>query len=296
MRNRFSDYPSWIIIIYFSGVIAFSILFTHPFFVMISLSVGMVYLALLNGIKKMLIQIAVMLPTVLFLGIITPLINSKGITPILYVNSRPITLESVLYGVFTGVMIISVIMWFNCFHKTLGNDKFLYAFGKRFPVTALTITMIFRFIPSFNAKLSEINSAQRMLGISTSHGKLSDRLRNGGQIFSALISISLESSIETADSMTARGFGLSRRTTYQRDRFSPKYIAMLIAIITFIVAFSVMYAKGTLSFYYFPKLADTKIGLTEIFLFCLYGLYLIIPIVIMVVDEVYWRVRMGVIN
>lgn len=296
MRNRFSDYPAWIILIYFLGVTTFSILFTHPFFVLISFGIGILYFALLNGIKKLLIQIVIMLPTVLFLGVITPFVNNKGVTPILYVNSRPIMLESVLYGVFTGIMIITIIVWFSCFHKTLGNDKFLYLFGKRFPVTALTVTMIFRFIPYFKLKLLEISSAQRMLGVSTSAGKLSDRIRNGGQILSALVSVSLEGAIETAGSMTARGFGLSRRTSYQRDSFSYVQITILFAAIALIITFFIMYANGILSFYYFPTLAEFEMGAIEVLMLCLYALYLIMPIAIMVGNEVYRKVKMGVIN
>ena len=141
MKNRFSDYPAWVIFIYFIGVFAFLILFIHHFFLLISFSIGILYSALLNGMKKLLMQMAIALPTVVFLAIITPFLNNRGLTPILYVNSRAIMLESVLYGASTGIMIISVIIWFNCFHKTLGNYKFLYLFGKGFN-TALTVTMI----------------------------------------------------------------------------------------------------------------------------------------------------------
>lgn len=296
MRNRFSDYPAWVIFIYYIGVIAFLILFIHPFFLLISFSIGILYSALLNGMKKLLMQIAIALPTVVFLAIITPFLNNRGLTPILYVNSRAIMLESVLYGASTGIMIISVIIWFNCFHKTLGNDKFLYLFGKKFPVTALTVTMIFRFIPYFNSKLSEITSAQRILGISTTDGKLSDRLRNGGHILLALISISLEGSIETADSMIARGFGISKKKSGQRDYYSPKSIVLLVMIIIFLIIFFAVHIRGTFSFYYFPRLKGIEVGIKEITLFSLYGLYLIIPIIIMIADGVYWRIRMGVLD
>ena len=287
MRNRFSDYPAWVIFIYYIGVIAFLILFIHPFFLLISFSIGILYSALLNGMKKLLMQIAIALPTVVFLAIITPFLNNRGLTPILYVNSRAIMLESVLYGASTGIMIISVIIWFNCFHKTLGNDKFLYLFGKKFPVTALTVTMIFRFIPYFNSKLSEIISTQRILGISTTDGKLSDRLRNGGHI---------EGSIETADSMMARGFGISKKKSGQRDYYSPKSVVLLVLIIIFLIIFFAVYIRGTFSFYYFPRLKGIEVGIKEITLFSLYGLYLIIPIIIMITDGVYWRIRMGVLD
>lgn len=296
MRNRFSDYPAWVIFIYYIGVIAFLILFIHPFFLLISFSIGLLYSALLNGMKKLLMQIAIALPTVVFLAVITPFLNNRGLTPILYVNSRAIMLESVLYGASTGIMIISVIIWFNCFHKTLGNDKFLYLFGKKFPVTALTVTMIFRFIPYFNSKLSEIISTQRILGISTTDGKLSDRLRNGGHILLALISISLEGSIETADSMMARGFGISKKKSGQRGYYSPKSVILLVMIIIFLIIFFAVYIRGTFSFYYFPRLKGIEVGIKEITLFSLYGLYLIIPIIIMIADGVYWRIRMGVLD
>ena len=57
-----------------------------------------------------------------------------------------------------------------------------------------------------------------------------------------------------------------------------------------------MYANGILSFYYFPTLAEFEMGAIEVLMLCLYALYLIMPIVIMVGNEVYWKVKMGVIN
>ena len=121
---------------------------------------------------------------------------------------------------FTGVMIAAMLFWFQAYSKTMDSDDFLYLFGRRLPSIALMVTMIFRFVPQFHRRLQEIAAVQKTLGVSAGQGSLRQRLRAGGALLSALVSVTLEDSLQTADSMNSRGYGLGRKTRARQIRFT----------------------------------------------------------------------------
>jgi energy-coupling factor transport system permease protein len=67
--------------------------------------------------------------------------------------------------------------------------------------------MSLRLIPRMKRRVIAIASAQKTIGNDVFAGGLKVRLKNGIKILSALTTWSLENSIETADSMNARGYG-----------------------------------------------------------------------------------------
>ena len=69
-----------------------------------------------------------MLPVFLISAAVNPLFNHQGITLILYLkNGNPLTLESILYGLAAGVMLVSVLNWFSCYQVVMTSDKFIYS-------------------------------------------------------------------------------------------------------------------------------------------------------------------------
>jgi energy-coupling factor transport system permease protein len=102
--------------------------------------------------------------------------------------------------------------------RVMPSEKFTALFGGFAPNLALLISMVFRFIPNLLKTAQEIKEAQIGLGNEVKG------VKNSISRFSALVSISLESSIETADAMHAKGFGTGKRRFYNRYRFRPRII------------------------------------------------------------------------
>ena len=123
-------------------------------------------------------------------------------------SGNPLTLESIIYGVAASVMMISVICWFSCYNEVVTADKFIYLFGRLAPAMSLILSMSLRFIPRFKAQLNVVAQAQHCLGRDISTGGVIQRLHTAVMILSVMITWVLENSIETADSMKSRGYGL----------------------------------------------------------------------------------------
>lgn len=288
MKNHFADYHPSTIFAYSVGTIILLILYTHPILIMSALLCGVLTTVILNGGKNTIKRILAIMPVMILTAIITPLVNNRGITPIIYINDKAVTLEGIFNGIFTGVTIATLTLWIFIIQDTLGNEKFLYLFGRKFPKTALIITMIFRFIPDFKLKLKEITDVQKQFGIDTAHGNIRKKLRDGSDVFSTLISLTVENSVETADSMTARGFELPNKTSAIIHKYFLKDIIML-AITFFLLAFSVYgYFNHAYTFYYYPRMPKTIVTSQNIALLIVYIFYMLMPIIIILAEELRW--------
>ena len=98
----------------------------------------------------------------------------------------------------------------------------MYLFGRVIPALSLVLSMTLRFVPKFQAQLQVVSEAQRCIGRDVSNGGVLRRLRNAITILSIMVTWSLESAIETADSMKSRGYGLPGRTAFSIYRFDSR--------------------------------------------------------------------------
>ena len=117
--NEFKRYHPVANFLYFAAVIGFSMVVLNPVCLIISFFASVCYSIILNG-KKALKFIAMLLPLMLISALINPAFNHEGVTVIAYLPSgNPLTLESILYGIFAASMVATVICWFSCFNKIL---------------------------------------------------------------------------------------------------------------------------------------------------------------------------------
>jgi energy-coupling factor transport system permease protein len=194
-----------------------------------------------------------------------------------------------MYGIYTGLLILSMVFLFSSFHKSLGNDKFLYLFGRKFPQLSLLITMIMRFIPYFKLKINEITMSQKTIGVSTSNGTLVQRMKSGSGILSALVSVTLEDTIETADSMTARGFALSGKTSRGFYKFKVRDLMLIIIIAVFCSFCIAVYSSKSMAFYFFPTISKYTLSLPQQLAAVIYAFYLNLPLLILFMEELRWK-------
>ena len=82
--------------------------------------------------------------------------------------------------------------------------------------------MVLRFIPLVKNQSEEIKKAEKGVGNLPTGTDFIGKIRHGARRLSILISWTLEKGIDSADSMKARGYGLSGRTSYNSYRFSLK--------------------------------------------------------------------------
>ncbi|HHY74414.1 MAG TPA: energy-coupling factor transporter transmembrane protein EcfT [Bacillus bacterium] len=263
--------------IYYMGLFSLSMLFVHPYFLVVALLSAL----LLNFFHNRAKELRKGMRFYIFIGmaifIINPLFSHRGATILFYLFDQPITLESMMFGFLMMLSILTILIAFASFNFILSEDKFIFLFSSIAPKTALLIMMTFRFVPLLKRRLTEITNVQKTRGISVMSGTIKQRAKAGVSLIHILMTWSLEEALQTADSMTARGYGLGKRSSFYTYRFYKRDICFLIwfsILFVVLVVFGVL-GMGKLDIY--PQLESLKLTLGESYLFCLFLLFLFTP-------------------
>lgn len=218
--------------IHFSAVIAGTILFGHPIFLLISVVCGFLYSIKRGGLKALVFNAALILLVAVF-ALYYCNYNHFGVT-VLWQNmiGNNMTLESLAYGVALGVAAAGVLIWFSCVHSVFTADKVVYLFGKASPRLSLFLAILLRMVPRIKKEAKKINTAQRGIGRGANQGNLFQRLRNSIRILSMLITWTIDSLTMASESMRSRGSNLRGRKAFSIYRFDNRDRAYVIGLFT----------------------------------------------------------------
>ena len=216
--------------IYFSAVIAGTILFQHPIFLLISVACAVLYSVKRNGWKAVVFN-SLLLPLAAVFALYYSSYNHFGVT-ILQQNmiGNNMTLESLMYGLVLGIAVAGVLIWFSCVYSVFTTDKVVYLFGKLSPRLSLFLAILLRMIPHIKKEAKRINIAQRGIGRGVNQGNLFRRIHNGIRIFSMLITWTIDSLTVASESMRSRGSALRGRTAFSIYRFDNRDRAFVVGL------------------------------------------------------------------
>jgi energy-coupling factor transport system permease protein len=106
---------------------------------------------------------------------------------------------------------------------------------------------------------------------------------------SILITWSLESSIDSADSMQSRGYGLKGRTNYsnykwkKHDTFTG-IIILVLSILTLIYVFN-----GKIDYNFYPVMNNINISLDYLIFYAVTSLLMLLPTILNLKEMILWR-------
>lgn len=289
-QDVFASYHPAVSFLYFLLVIGCSMFVMHPVFLILSCIGGFSYYLYLKGRKAVKTAILMMLPVFLLSAIVNPLFTHEGVTLLGYFgNGNPLTLESILYGLGAGIMLVSVLNWFACYQVVMTSDKFIYLFGKAIPAMSLILSMVFRFIPKFQSQIQKISESQKCIGRDISNGSPVSRARHGMKILSIMTTWSLENSVETADSMKSRGYGLRGRNNFSIYRFDnrDRLITTAMALMGILVLIGIL--TKNVHFLYYPMLRMNKTTPFSILCYLSYGILCFLPLAINKIEDIKWH-------
>lgn len=289
-KDAFSGHHPTVSMLFFVLVIGFAMFLNHPICLGISLICALIYSIYLKGKKAVRFNIVYMLPLLLMTMLINPLFSHQGVTTLTYLpDGNPLTLESIIYGVFAAFLLITVIAWFFCFNAIMTSDKFVYLFGRIIPALSLILSMSLRFVPRFIAQIKVTSNAQKCVGRDVSNGGIIKRAKHGIKILSVMITWALENAIETADSMKSRGYGLPGRTAFSIYRFDKRDKNALLFLLLCGGGLLVGVVLGKLKFVYMPIMFGAEFDVWQAGLFILYFALCALPIIINVKGDLEWR-------
>lgn len=290
MKDTFSSYHPLVNMFFFSLVLFFSMFFMHLACLAISFISAFTYSVYLNGKKALRFNMAVLFPMLVFTALANPLFNHRGGTILTYLPSgNPLTLESIAYGLAAALMLCAVIGWFSCFNTIMTSDKFVYLFGRFFPSLALILSMTLRFVPYFKTQIKSISDAQKCIGRDVSNGSVLKRVHHGMRILSIMVTWALENSIETADSMKGRGYGLPGRTEFSIFRFARRdWVASAYLLLCTVYIFT-GWLLGGLYFRYFPTIKGVFLTPYSVSLFIVYAGLCLMPLLLGIKEDLKWK-------
>lgn len=257
MENQdvFGRYHPVVNFLYFGILLAFSMVSMQPVCLILSVIGAVAYYVVLKGAKAVRLLLRGALPLFLLAVIINPAFSHEGITILCYLpTGNPLTLESIIYGVFAGFMIIGILLWFACFTEVVTSDKFMYLFGRIIPALSLVISMTLRFVPRFTQQFQTVKEVQKTMGRDTTTGSLLKRVRNAVTCFSIVVTWSLENAIETSDSMKSRGYGIRHRTAYSIYSWASRDKTALLFLVFCGLFLLTGGLSGNLYWRYFPSI------------------------------------------
>lgn len=211
MKDRLSKFHPLVILIYYLAVTLFTVLFVHPAVGGVSAFCAAATLLLLGGAPSLRAVFFSFL-TVPVAVLVNGLFVNLGVSVVFYLGDRPVTAESLLYGLSAGLMMCAVLLWSMAFLKVFDSDKMLYLLKRAAPSAAVLLSMSVRLLPLLKNRFTAIREGRKgLLG--------GEKTGVGADELSALTTWALEDGADTADSMTARGFGTHRRTAYRAYKF-----------------------------------------------------------------------------
>ncbi|WP_302626135.1 energy-coupling factor transporter transmembrane component T [uncultured Eubacterium sp.] len=283
MTDEFSRFHPLVNIVFYIMVLGITMFQMQMGLVIISCVCSVTYCVYLKREKS--IKFCVMAFSVfIFSCIINPLFSHKGATLLFYLfTGNPVTLESIVYGIFASLIIVAMLFWFSTFNVVMSEDKILALIGKVMPGVALLLTMIFRFVPKFTRQSREIAMTQKAL-----HGKPNkwiNKMRNGAYNFSITITWALENSVETADSMTARGYGVTKRTSYNHYKIEKRDVVVILWMAVLFVILCGALFRGEINTFYYPYIRVKG----NIIVYIIYFTLCVMPIIINIKEDIKWH-------
>lgn len=277
--DRFSKFHPAVCLLFFIFVIAVTLVYINPVHSAASLVCALLYSLRLLGVRRTASQLKFTMPVIILAAVFNMLFCRYGQTVLFTIADVAFSLEPLVYGACIGVMLCAVIVWFSAYSEIITSEKFTALFGRFAPNLVLTFSTSLRFLPLMIKTASDLKEAQQGIGNETKG------LKNTMRRFSALVSISLEQSIETAQTMRARGFKKGMR------HYSPYKFRSADAV--FIVISAVLCAgqvytmvRGAFDFEYYDNLRISGVNIPVLVLWLVLCL---MPLVTDLSEDIRWR-------
>lgn len=287
MRGFESFHPS-ILFLYYVLILVISMFSMNPVILFCAVIGAIVFFGAQTSVRTFFEDVFFYILLFLVFSVMNPLFVHDGETILFFMNDQAITLEAVMYGAMSSLLITGVIIWCRCYSKILTTDKFLYLFGKLVPKLGLVLSMTFRFIPLFRRQIDKISSSQKTMGLYATDA-IPDKIRGSIRVFDSLLSWSMENSVDTADAMKARGYGLPGRTNFTLFQFRTMDGIMLAIVMALSAVILVITILGGYTFFYYPYVKTIEMNTKTILMYLPVLLFFLIPGVLEIKERITWK-------
>jgi energy-coupling factor transport system permease protein len=286
MIGGFASIHPGVAALYFGGILVLIMWLSHPAYLLAALVCMLLLNVLLDGGDGLKKSWRGYLFLALVVMVLNPLFSSRGATILGYFRNRPITRESMLYGITFALTLVTMLLAFQAYQRVITVDKFLYLTGSVMPRTAFVIVMIMRLIPLMQRRLKEIAAVAKTL--SRLEGKnRRQRIRESMEQINTLLVWTLEESLHTATAMRASGYDSGPRSSFQPYRMECRdyWLAGILFLGGAVVAAGSLQGLGRLEF--FPVITGMSLQPLHYTVFLLWST---VPIIMETGELIQWQV------
>lgn len=252
-HNPFSTYHPAVAFCYLLCAAAFAMAAMQPVYAGLSLAGSLVCCACVRGTGG-LRRMAWLAALVAVVAIANLLFVDKGATALFTLGSRAFTLEALLYGLCSGIMLASVFGWMASYAACMDSAATTELLGRAMPTVALMVSQVMRLVPQFAHRGRTVAAALAATPAAAPRGA---RERTAGNLrtVSVLMGWGLEDSLVRADSMRARGYACgAARTTYRRCRMRRADALVLAVTIALVLVNIPLAAIACAQYDFYPTL------------------------------------------
>ncbi len=280
-------------LLYFAAVLTLSLLSMDPIIITMSIAAAIAANLYYANRRELRLMLRVALPLFLFVALANPIVSHRGRAVLFTLFGQAFTLEALLYGAVSGLMLAAVLLWFCAFSAVVNNDRLRYLFGRAAPTAALVVTMTLRLIPLLLRRQNEIDETLSLLSPKQGAGgritAAAAKAKRLSGVYTVLLATALEDSLDTARSMSARGYGAVRRTHYEHHRFKVRDMVFL-ACLTILFALSItIYTDCNVRFAFYPVMTPLTLAGARGLYYLLFALQALLPLACEGWEVVRWR-------
>lgn len=281
MRYNFSNLHPFVQFICLAAAAGPAMACLHPLLLFPFLFGGILLLLLLKGRQSGGIMGVIALPLVASV-VINGLFNHRGMHVLCTLPwGAALTAESLLYGAAVGVLFAAACVWVQCLGAVFTADRVAQLFSALGPGITQAMMLIFRLFPLYQSTYHKIQ-------LSTPDKKTSTPLQAAHRL-NILSTWAMENGVQTAESMQARGYGVSRRTLCFPTQFTVKDGAIMAAVLLLTAGIAVPMATGNLRAVYDPHLVFVAGGVWGKLAIVFYWVICLLPAILQIRGIVKWK-------
>lgn len=243
-------------------LVLFSLVFSHPcFLVGLLLAIGVV-IGAAGIVKEWIVYLKVSLGFIVIITLVNCIFVKAGQTVLLWgpyipgLGKMRVSLESLCYAVGMGIRFLVIVSAFCLFNCAVHPDKILKILGKSGNKVILALSLSTRLFPVMMGDFHRIKEVQCCRGVNFQEKKLWRKAKKYIPIMNIMLISGLERSFQLAEAMEARGYGLKGRSYYSTELWRPRDFLIFIALGIASVLGTWLMISGVTNYEYYPLLND----------------------------------------
>lgn len=228
---RWSSYHPLVNVLFFACVIAATVSFTHPAFVLAGVMSALIYMLKVRGRQGLRYVAGAVAAGVCWAVGFTATMHFGTTRLVGAVIGNPITLEALACGAVQGARLIGLLLWLNCLVAVLTADKVGYVLGRVSPRLSLAFALLLRAAPVLNERRRGVMQAIAGVYGSGARERPGFRLRLACRRAGAVLSWAIDRGFTVQFSLSSRGAQLKGRTAFSRYRFDTRDRTVVIVLV-----------------------------------------------------------------